>query len=265
MTWLAWRQSRTEIIVVALILAAILAFIVPTGIDKWSDYRDSGLSACVEADEPCPDLRDNFTRDFDRLGTVTGWFHFIPAIVGSLLAAPIIADIEQRTYRLAWTQSLSRERWFGTKLAVAVAGALLFAVALTVAMTWWYAPLNSSASVAGKDLGASFGFEGILPVAYTLCAFGLALFAGVITRRVPIGVAVGVVVFIAARLTSEFGFRVGLASDVSFEAPAGSLAGNESTRDMERFWQVQAIEGACFLVAAVLLIWLSYRIVRYRL
>ena len=57
-----------------------------------------------------------------------------------LLAAPFILDLEHGTYRLAWTQSITRGRWLAGKLGLAAISALLVGGALTLLINWWRAP-----------------------------------------------------------------------------------------------------------------------------
>ena len=65
----------------------------------------------------------------------------MPGIVGVLLAAPLVLELEQRTHRLAWTQSISRARWLAGKLGFAVAVALAASLVFTLLVTWWRAPI----------------------------------------------------------------------------------------------------------------------------
>jgi ABC-type transport system involved in multi-copper enzyme maturation permease subunit len=44
----------------------------------------------------------------------------LPALLGLTLGGPLVAgEIQQRTNRLAWTQSIARTRWLIIKIAVA--------------------------------------------------------------------------------------------------------------------------------------------------
>ena len=264
MTWLAWRQYRTGLLIALAILAAMAMYLIPTGLDNLSEYRSSGLDSCLESGRDCVELRDRFTNGFNSVERVVGWFNFAPAIIGMLLAAPLVAEFEQRTHRLAWTQSITRERWLGVQIAMALSGVIVFSVVLTAIMTWWYAPLDQTVTLAGKDLGSSFEFEGAMPLAYTSFALALALAAGAWTRRTLAAMPIALVGFVVARLGALTVLRQGPTSDVSFEAPAGRLAVNEATRDMERFWTVQAIEAAIFLSLAAILLGVTVWAVRRR-
>jgi hypothetical protein len=254
MTWVALRQHRTEILTVLALLAAMAAYLIPTGLDRLDTFRDSGLEACLNAGQECPDLRDRFVNGYNSLNGIVGWFNLAPAVAGVLLAAPLISDLEQRTYRLAWTQSVTRLHWLTVKLGVAMAGVLVFSVLLTVLMTWWHTPLDRSITLAGDDFGQSYEFEGLMPFSYTFFAFALALAAGMASRRLLAAILAGLVGFISMRLVVMVLLREGLSSDVSFEAPPGGLALNETTRNMQLFWETQAVEAAIFLSLAFVLV-----------
>ena len=46
----------------------------------------------------------------------------VPALVGVFFGAPLVArELEAGTYRLAWTQSVTRVRWLAVKLALSSA------------------------------------------------------------------------------------------------------------------------------------------------
>src|SRR5262249_58639575 len=120
-------------------LAAVLA---PTGIDRAHVYHRAGLGACLgpTSSPACAQAIDAFGSRFDSLGSLVAWFTLIPGLVGVLLAAPFVLELEEGTYRLAWTQSITRRRWIVTKLGLAVATAVLVALAVTLLMTWWRTP-----------------------------------------------------------------------------------------------------------------------------
>jgi hypothetical protein len=261
MTWVAWRQYRTGAAIALAILAAMTAFLIPTGLERLALFRDSGLESCLGAGSDCVELRAPVLRSYDSLREITTWFNFAPAIIGILLAAPIITEFEQRTHRLAWTQSITRERWLVTKLAMALAGVVLFAVALTLVMTWWHAPLDQAEILAGKELGRSFDFEGAMPFSYSVFALSLALAAGSLSRSMLVAMPIALVGFTALRVLTLELLRSGLTSGVNI-GPGETL--NITTRDMERFWTIQAIEAAIFLSAAAVLLSLTFWVVLRR-
>ena len=259
MTWLAWRQYRSELLVGLALLAAIAAFLVPTGLTKLSEFHGSGLAACVSSHQVCQDLRSALSRKYTDLSPIVFYVNLVPAIVGILLAAPLISELEHRTTRLAWTQSISRERWLVTKLGAAFLGALAFSIVFTLLMTWWYAPLDHSA-LMGKDVGLSFDFEGAMPFVHTLFAFGLGLFLGVLSRSLLMAAIATIVAYFAtlmAMLVTVSNMHTEKAPDAR-ALDAASLP----LRNMAHFWTLQATEAAVFVTAAFVLTGLAALMVR---
>src|SRR6185437_10453801 len=113
MTRVGWRQQRTEAVITALVLVLLAVLLVPTGIQMAHAYHHDGLAACARAD-PSYDCGSAIDAFHSRFGTVAGlinWFTLLPGLFGILLAAPFLIDLENGTYRLAWTQSIRRSRW----------------------------------------------------------------------------------------------------------------------------------------------------------
>ena len=109
-----------------------------------SRYDHDGLSACAAAtsDEGCQQAIQVFTARFDSIMNLLPWLNLIPGVIGVALAAPLLLELESGTYRLAWTQSITRRRWLAFKLGTAVLTAVLAAVAMTALVTWWRTPLD---------------------------------------------------------------------------------------------------------------------------
>jgi phosphotransferase system glucose/maltose/N-acetylglucosamine-specific IIC component len=198
MTWLSWRLQRTETLITAAVLALLAALLIPTGLHMAAVYDHDGLASCLNTrTRACSVAIDVFTRRFESRGALLAWFNLVPGLIGVLFAAPLIIELENGTYRLAWTQSITRRRWLANKLGVAVGGALLAALALTALFTWWRAPLDH---LHGRMQTSVFDFEGTVGFAYVLFALGLALAVGVIWRRTAPAVIVGFVGYTAVRI-----------------------------------------------------------------
>jgi hypothetical protein len=198
MTWLGWRQQRTEALIAAGILALLAALLIPTGLQMASAYDHDGLSRCLDVrTQNCNIAIDSFTRRFASSGALLAWFNLIPGLIGVLLAAPFVIELENGTYRLVWTQSVTRRRWLATKLGVAVGGALLAALAMTVLLTWWRTPLDH---LHGRMETSVFDFEGTVGFAYVLFALGLTLAIGVLWRRTALAVIAGFVGYTVVRI-----------------------------------------------------------------
>jgi hypothetical protein len=200
-SWVGWRLQRTETLVAFGILALLAAFLVPTGLHMASVYDHNGLATCIGNNtSTCSNAVESFTGRFQRLADVLGWVNLIPGLIGVLLAAPLLLDLENGTYRLAWTQSITRRRWLAGKLGLSIAAALLAALAIVVLMTWWRAPFDH---LHGRMDRIAFDLEGTAPFGYILFALGLTLAVGVLTRRTVPALIVGFAGYVVAHLAIE--------------------------------------------------------------
>jgi hypothetical protein len=178
------------------LLAALAAFLVPTGLQKLALFRDSGLAECLSI--PAADCSDPVRRFiYESYGLWTDiviWFAFVPAIIGLILATPIVMEFEQRTYRLAWTQSVTRWRWLAVTLALAFFLAAVVAALFTALTTWWYAPQIRVAGPFGH-----FYLTGAMPLVYTFFALALALLSSVLSRRIIVVAVVTLVGYLVVQ------------------------------------------------------------------
>jgi hypothetical protein len=87
------------------------------------------------------------------------------AIIGAMTGAPLVArEIEQRTQLAAWTQSVSRRRWYVTKIAALTGNAWLqhqLTAGDTTSSRWsWFVSINlalAGEAALGFALGVAFG------------------------------------------------------------------------------------------------------------
>src|SRR5262249_37571906 len=106
--WVGWRLQRTEALVALGILALVALLLVPTGLHMAGVYDDNGIAACVGThSSACANAVDDFRHRFERLVNLIGWLNLVPGVIGILLAAPVLLELDQGTYRLAWTQSIT--------------------------------------------------------------------------------------------------------------------------------------------------------------
>lgn len=201
MIWVTWRQQRTETLIAALVLVLAAAVLVPTGLHMASVYDTEGLASCVaDAGGRCGAAVSSFDSRFEHLGGLISWFNLVPGLLGILLAAPFVLELEHGTFRLAWTQSVTRRRWLTTKLAMIGLGSVAAALALTVLMTWWRTPLDH---LHGRMETNVFDFEGIVPFAYTAFAVALVIAVGVLLRRTVLAIGLAFVGYLALRLVVQ--------------------------------------------------------------
>ncbi len=199
MIWVSWRRQRTETLITAGLLALLAALLVPTGIEMASAFDRDGIGACLgpQPGQACSSALASFNARFDSLNSFIAWLTLIPGIVGVLLAAPLVIELEQRTHRLAWTQSISRARWLAGKLGFAVAVALAASLVFTLLVTWWRAPI---VRIDGRMDQSVFDSEGTVVFGYTLFALGIAAAVGVVWRRAAASLVVGFVGYFAVRV-----------------------------------------------------------------
>jgi ABC-type transport system involved in multi-copper enzyme maturation permease subunit len=239
--WVSWRRQRTETLIAAAILALLAGLLVPTGIEMAHAYHRDGLSACLgqNASETCGNAIESFTSRFQSVANLTGWFTLLPGLIGVLLAAPFVLELENGTYRLAWTQSITRRRWIATKLGTMVAAALLAAIAMTLLITWWRTPL---VHLNGRMENSVFDFEGTVALGYVLFALGLALAVGVVWRRTVPALIVAFTGYVASRIFVDSWLRRRFESPLTATwrefvgGAAGHRRGSAPPADLNHAW-----------------------------
>lgn len=227
MIWLTWKQQRLETAMAGAVMALVLIFLLKTGSDMGSAYQHMGVSTCLahnSSPNACGDLANAFRNRFSSATSVITWLNFLPLVLGVLLAAPMVLELEHGTHRLAWTQSITRGRWLTVKLALIMAAAVLLAAGLTGLMTWWNMPLDHLGSRLNRS---QFDFEGTVPVAYTVFAAALCLAAGSLLRRAVPAIGITLVGYLVGRVGMESFVGFGYRAPVTKHVPFGS-AGDPS-------------------------------------
>ena len=206
MIWLTWRLHRTESVIGLALIALLALALVPTGLDVAHTYRSMGLAACVDgaaSDDAiisCNQLTNAFFEEFNTVRGLVDWLNFLPVIVAMLLAAPFLNELEHGSFRMSWTQSITRTRWAAYRIGAILGTAGLLGAAWRTAMTWWLRPFSEQQGIFPPN---DFNFQGIVPIAYFLFAAALILAAGSISRRTVATLVVALVVFLPIRLGIE--------------------------------------------------------------
>jgi hypothetical protein len=202
-SWVVWRQGRSENVLLLALLGALALLLVLTGEHMRSVFDANGLAACTgdpaSSPQSCSILVNEFQNRFDSLNQLAPWFGLSAGLIGVLLAAPLVLELDQGTYRLAWTQSVTPSRWLRTRIGLLVLGAVACGAVLIALGTWWRQPLDA---LAGRISPNQFDLEGVLPGAYTLLAASVVLAIGTVTRRTGLAVAGGIGSYVVARLLS---------------------------------------------------------------
>jgi len=195
------------------VIGVVLAI---TGPHLVSVY-DSAVAACRESDGQSAVCNTNpVTITYRGLQYgVIALVLVVPALIGMFWGAPLIAhELETGTFRLAWTQSVSRTRWLLVKVGLVGLASFLAAGLLGLMANWWASPLDAASP---DRFGAgNFAVHGFVAGGYALFAFALGVTAGLILRRTLPAMAVTLGGFIAARFVVTDWVRAHYMSPVSF-------------------------------------------------
>jgi hypothetical protein len=217
MIWLAWRQFRVQALTALIAFAALGAVLAYTGPHVTHLYQASGIQACRASHGDCGPLIDNFTSHYVWWHGLGAFVIVLPAIIGVFWGAPLLArELETGTYRLAWTQSVTRTRWLTTKVTMIGAASIITAAAFSVIIALWLSPFDS---VAGNRFSpGTFSQRGIVPIAYTAFAFTLGVVLGALIRRLLPAMVTTLAAFAAVRLAVQQWIRPHLATPLHVTA-----------------------------------------------
>jgi len=236
--WLTWRQSRLQAASAAVVLAAFAVLLAATGPHLASLYAGSRIGSCQGGLDACGAAADDFIQQLYGSslsgassvdGTGTYWLLYLlgiviilvaPAVIGIFWGAPLIArEFETGTFRLVWTQSITRVRWVASKLALPGLAAIVLTEGLSLMYSWWAAPIGQAARLAAGTsfpLGMgpfslpAFDAHGVVPLSYAAFGFTLGVTAGVLFRRVLPAMAVTLAVFAAVQVAMPLAIRPSL-------------------------------------------------------
>jgi hypothetical protein len=200
MIWIAWRYQRLVAYALALLALVIVGFVVVTG-EIQHHYMIEFMDAPCHGSELdtlargdlCGRLESRYAQsaDFDVYVKIAG--NVIAPLVGALLGLlALVNELDHRTVRLAWTQSVSRSHWFATKAAVGASTVAVILVPTAIVLSWWNGAIGDNDIFARQN----FGTAGWDLVAYGLFMFALTVLLGVIIRRAGWTLAASVLLFL---------------------------------------------------------------------
>ncbi|HYN94259.1 MAG TPA: transporter [Pilimelia sp.] len=201
MLWLTWRQHRAELAGAAILLALAAVPLILTGHTMRAAF--DGVAGCAGAAPggACADRLNAFLGGYADWGRQLTWVLLLPAAAGVFVGAPLLGrEFEHGTWKLAFTQTVTRTRWLTAKLALVGLGVVAVAAAFTAVFTWWRAPLDA---VGGRMAPEAFNVEGVNLPAAALFALAAGTLAGVVLRRTVSAMAVTLVAFVAVRVPVE--------------------------------------------------------------
>jgi hypothetical protein len=204
----AWRQFRLQALIAFAALAAVVVLAVVTrpGLVHLYDLHDT----------------DALLNRYGSYENIARLVLAVPALVGVFWGAPLLArELESGTFRLVWTQSVTRRRWLAVKLGLVGGASVALAGLLGWVVTWWSAPVDR----INLDRFSSpliFSERGLVPLGYAAFAFALGVVLGLLLRRTVPAMAATLAVFVAARLAVTQWLRPHLMTPVRRLVPLAS-------------------------------------------
>jgi hypothetical protein len=194
LAWVTWRQHRAALAGACALLGVLAAYLGYMGLEMHGAYAK--VAACRPGSSAaCQQLLNTFNQDYygSQRGsvlssginaqTVPFFLLAVPILLGVFMGGPVLArELESGTFRFAWTQGCGRLRWTVAKLVLLASALSLAAYGLSVLFAWYFSPFFAEGKT-GKFPMQLFGNLGIDFAAWTLLAFAVAAFLGVVIRR----------------------------------------------------------------------------------
>jgi hypothetical protein len=276
-TCLIWRQHRGQALWTIVTVAALclLAVSFRFGAEHWLASYHSWLGQLAAAGCPpptahsgvfhvksaatCLALKDRYPGSLQA--AFASHYNFaillslygLPAafaITGALIGAPLVArEVEQRTHLAAWTQSVSRRRWYATKTSALAAGLAVAGLIAGTVHAWLQHQLTEGDTTSSR--WSWFVSVNLAPVGEAVLAFALAVAFGALLRRTlpAIGAAVAgfTVLLLAARWSVQTLTPASKTTGPHFTAPPGSwILGSGTSAPVPyhpagQYWPMQLI------------------------
>ena len=191
----AWLQFRMQVAMTAIALTIIAIGLALTGPNLVHVY-DTTVVNCA-AHHNCSMATTAFTNTDSPIQVFLDLLVLvIPLLIGMFWGAPLVSrEFEAGTFRLAWTQGVTRTRWLAVKLALGALASMAAAGLTSLMVIWWSSRLDQVNAAPFDTL--RFGARDVVPLGYAVFAFVLGVTAGLVFRRV-----------LPAMLTTLVGFVV---------------------------------------------------------
>jgi hypothetical protein len=200
MAWVTWRQHRTQLLLAVALLAVVALAAVATGLGIRSAFDRQKLDACVPpaARTGCDIIVRHFQGEYHDQVLVVRYLVFLPALLALFVGAPLLArELEHGTYRLAWTQGVSRRRWLLSQTLLLALASAIGALALSALVMWWRHPFDQ---LEGRMAPSRFEIEGLVVPAYAVFALAVGILTGALLKRTVAAMSAALLAFVAARL-----------------------------------------------------------------
>jgi hypothetical protein len=225
LAWVTLRQRRGLLIGGGILLGVLAVYMVIMAVIQNNAY--AAVAACHPAAAlKCQQLNNSFYRTYWGGGagsviqsggaqTVSSLLFAVPVLLGAFAGAPLLArELENGTFRFAWTQGAGRTRWAVSTLALPALLLVTATGAFTAIFYWYLRPFIEDQQVS-EMLPLAFPLLGVAFAAWTLLAYSLSAFLGTVFRRTLPAIAVTLVVYIALAIGTATAIRPHYAAPVT--------------------------------------------------
>jgi hypothetical protein len=203
MIWVTWRQHRIQAIAGFAIICVFAIIAITFGFWMRTTFSHDGLAACL-ARSGGADCHGTIASFMNKFTSATQLISVpllaIPGFLGAIMGPLLLGrELEQGTWRMAWSQTVPRTRWLTAKLVLVTGGLVIFGAAITALASWYQAPLDR---VSTRLQLSAYITEGVVFTCSLLCAFGLGVLTGLLLRNT---IGAMVVAYIAWEIVSAPG------------------------------------------------------------
>lgn len=217
MIGMTFRQMRAAIIGTAALTGIIVvALAVHGGIARGVSSRLA--QACTSTDTAtCHHLQDQLWGMYKTITPYLGYLTITTVLVAAFWGAPLISrEIETGTAALAWCQSVTRRRWFTSRLIVGVSAVAILGLLLGFTVTWWLASFTAAPHVGDRAL-STISLHGPLLPAMWIAGLLIGVLIGTLIRRTLPAMTVTAVVTLVGAMAFN------LTGSLSTADPIGEL------------------------------------------
>jgi len=277
MTCLIWRQHRGQALWTIITVTALCLLAVHFGLsaEHWlagyqSWLRQLAAAGCppptahsgvfhVNSPATCLALKDRYPGGQQAAfaahynGAILLSQYGLPAVIaltGALIGGPLVArEVEQRTHLAAWTQSVSRRRWYAAKTSALAVGLAVAGLIAGTVNAWLQDQLTAGDTASSR--WSWFTSANLALAGEAVLAFALAVAFGALLRRTlpAIGAALAgfTVLLLVARWSVQALTPVSKTTGPHFTAPPGSWVLGSGTRapvpyhPAGQYWALQLI------------------------
>jgi hypothetical protein len=204
MIWLTWRQFRTQAMVAFAALAVLAIYLVILGYQMRHAY-DTDIAGCQPAD--CVGARRDFNQAYHLpVALIGGLLLGVPAVIGAFWGAPLITrELEAKTDRMVWNQSVTRTRWLAVKLTLLTLVSMAVAGLYSLLLTWSASRYDQL--IGDRFSALTFASRNLTPIGYAAFAFLLGTVIGLVVRRTLPAMALTLALFAVIQVLLPIALR----------------------------------------------------------